>query len=75
MRCSRKIFKKIEFLISKAVDAVMIVGGICTLGAVGNMDYAAEAHIPDDPHTITILIVGMIFLGAGSLYKWLSDEW
>lgn len=75
MRCSRKIFRKIEFLISKAVDAVMVVGGICTLGAVGNMDYAAEAHIPDDPHTTTILIVGTIFLGAGSLYKWLSDEW
>lgn len=75
MRCSRKIFKKIEFLISKAVDAVMIVGGICTLGTAGNMDYAAEAHIPDDPHTTTILIVGIIFLGAGSLYKWLSDEW
>lgn len=75
MHCSKKTFRKIEFLISKAVDAVMIVGGICTLGAVGNMDYAAEAHIPDDPHTTAILIVGMIFLGAGSLYKWLSDEW
>lgn len=75
MRCSRKIFKKIEFLISKAVDAVMVVGGICTLGAVGNMDYATEAHIPDDPHTTTILIVGMIFLGAGSLYKRIVGEW
>ena len=75
MRCSRKIFRKIEYLISKAVDAVMVAGAVCVFGAAGNMDYAAEAHIPDDPHTTTILIVGIIFLGAGSLYKWLSDEW
>ena len=53
----------------------MIAGAIYIFGAVGNMDYATEAHIPDDPHTTTILIVGIIFLGAGSLYKWLSDEW
>lgn len=75
MRCSRKIFRKIEYLISKAVDAVMVVGGICTLGAAGNMDYAAEAHIPDDPRTMTLLIVGMIFLGVGSLYKRIAGEW
>lgn len=75
MNCSRKTFRKIEFLISKAVDAVMVAGAVCTFGAAGNLDYAAEAHIPDDPHTMTLLIVGVVFLVAGSLYKWFSGEW
>lgn len=53
----------------------MIAGAIYIFGAVGNTDYATEAHIPDDPHAMTLLIVGMIFLGAGSLYKWIVGEW
>ena len=53
----------------------MVAGAVCVFGAVGNMDYAAEAHIPDDPHTMTLLIVGVVFLVAGSLYKWFSGEW
>ena len=75
MHCSRRTLRKIEFLISEAVDAVMVAGAVCAFGAVGNMDHAAEAHVPDDPHTMTLLIVGMIFLGAGSLYKWIVGEW
>lgn len=75
MHCSRRTLRKIEFLISKVVDAVMAAGAVCVFGAVGNMDYAAEAHIPDDPHTMTLLIVGVVLLVAGSLYKWLSGEW
>lgn len=75
MHCSRRTLRKIEYLISKAVDAVMVAGAVCVFGAAGNMDYAAEAHIPDDPRTTTLLIVGMIFLGAGSLYKWIVGEW
>lgn len=74
MHCSRRTLRKIEFLISRCADAAMIAGVIYIFGAAGNMDYAAEAHVPDDPHTMTLLIVGMIFFGAGSLYKWIVGE-
>lgn len=75
MHCSRRTLRKIEYLISRCADAVMIAGAVCAFGAAGNMDYAAEAHVPDDPHTMALLIIGMIFLGAGSLYKWIVGEW
>ena len=74
MHCSRKTLREIEYLISRCVDAVIIAGGICIFGAVGNMDYAAEAHIPDDPHTIPLLIIGFIFMIGGYVYKRLIGE-
>lgn len=52
----------------------MIAGAIYIFGAVGNMDYATEAHVPDDPHTVPLLITGFIFMSGGYLYKRLIGE-
>lgn len=74
MHCSRRTLRKIEYLISRCADAVMIAGTIYIFGAVGNMDYATEAHIPDDPHTMPLLITGFVFMSGGYLYKRLIGE-
>lgn len=52
----------------------MIAGAIYIFGAAGNMDYAAEAHIPDDPRTMPLLITGFIFMIGGYVYKRLIGE-